>query len=219
MKERAILFSGRMVRAILEGRKTQTRRLVKPQPIIDGPVSWWPDNSKPEHAFIGDGDLQIKLLEDASCPYGYAYADGSKDRLWVRETWAALDREFEDPEVIYRADYRPGTGIYASPCNCGWCDDGENHAKWRPSIYMPRWASRINLEITGVRVERLQDITTSDIAAEGVDNGKSNAKMGDRHDAMQRIAFEELWDSINGDRAAWSSNPWVWVVDFARVQP
>ena len=175
VKERPILFSGEMVRAILDGRKTQTRRVVKPQP-------------PPLGGFVKN-------------PYGQP-----GDRLWVRETWALDDKYY------YRADGAVGD-------RCG---------KWKPSIHMPRAASRITLEITGVRVERLQEITISDIYAEGAitdewlewrdDVSGVGMPAGSRIE-NERDVWEKLWDSINGKTYPWKSNPWVWVIEFKRIKP
>lgn len=222
MKQRPILFSAPMVRAILDGRKTQTRRLLSPQPLFTRDM-----------VMIG-GRGVVRTVEGRTytdeecvrglsylCPYGVV-----GDRLWVRETWAALDRDGEDPDVLYRADYLPGTGRYTSPCNCGWCDDGEEHAKWRPSIHMPRWASRITLEVTGVRVERLQGLSEADALAEGpLCTTKPSRRLyrateSDAWEDDPRDAFRRIWERVNYKRegAAWVSNPWVWVVDFKRIE-
>lgn len=193
MKERPILFSGPMVRAILEGRKTQTRRVVKPQPI--GKI-WNPPVDPP-------------CLQDDSgrfhpCPYGYA-----GDRLWVRETWAHVPatayRQSEGVVQTISPDDTDMAAVYAA-------DWSRSAPRWRPSIHMPRWASRITLEITGVRVERLQDITTKDAVREGVSYDVSKPDGGPIH------RFQKLWNSINKDRAPWESNPWVWVVEFRRLE-
>ncbi len=194
-----MLFSGPMVRAILDGRKTMTRRVVK-QRDLDA--------------------MEGKMLADYEahnwCTYGRI-----GDRLWVRETW----RPAYDADLFccveYRADaakIKPPMGAltedqghrFADDCP----DDSGLHMHWRPSIFMPRWASRITLEVTAVRVERVQDITTEDATAEGV------CEFNDCHAPMLHVSlFGELWDSINGKRkgCAWADNPWVWVVSFRRV--
>lgn len=174
MKERPILFSGPMVRAILEGRKTQTRRVVKPQPA--------------HIAGIGTV-LNIDTITGKACPYGKP-----GDRLWVRETWDGVRLDGGGALVSYRADGdKPVT------------DDG----RWHPSIHMPRWASRITLEVVSVRVERLQEISEEDAMAEGVALAE-NYRGPVAH-------FASLWEQING-LGSWNANPWVWVVEFRRVQ-
>lgn len=202
MKERPILFSGDMVRALMDGRKTQTRRVVK-LPRKDGVG----DN---RYVFT-DSEGKDRFID---CPYGEP-----GDRLWVRETWADVDYESrEDGMVctrtatIYRAD---GVGLG---------EFGPDEIKWRPSIFMPRLASRITLEITGVRVQRLQDISEEDAIAEGIhyDEAMKGYQVGDGmsgifyHGRNPRISYRDLWDSINGE-LSWELNPWVWVVEFRRV--
>ena len=203
MKERPILFSAPMVRAILEGRKTQTRRIIKPQPsganTQKDPYGWrwkWVPTDKriPICEWGKDTTGWISMLKH--CPYG-----ASGDRLWVRETWGPCDGGF-----CYRAIERPTV----KP------DDG----RWHPAIHMPRWASRITLEIEAVRVERLIEITSEDCIAEGVQcreiwtmDGPSGLPW-----MQPEGAFRELWESINGARS-WDLNPWVWVIQFRRITP
>jgi hypothetical protein len=209
MKERPILFSGDMVRAILEGRKTQTRRLIKPQPdyfynmVMGDPR---PIKGLSYGAVKSGNDIQIK------CPFGQP-----GDRLWVRETWC----EFPKFEYHYRAD---------------WCTERDEEfwqavsdMKWRPSIHMPREASRILLEIDEIRVERLADITEEDAKAEGLDFRSYLYKDGDdtRYTESNlpvvfgvtfRNSFAGLWDSIYAKQGAgWDANPWVWVVKLHRI--
>lgn len=202
MKERPILFSAPMVRALLDGRKTQTRRLVKrPFPSCSGDVH-------PSPARYGEWfQMAEGSPSDAfKCPYGQP-----GDRLWVRETWrpigdAPLSECVGPGDVMFAASVAQIDGLVF---------------KFRPSIHMPRWASRITLEVTGVRVERLQDISDDDCCSEGVDGpmcaallGKSPLKMGH----CERVAYAALWESING-AGSWAANPWVWVVEFKRVTP
>jgi hypothetical protein len=193
MKERPILFSAPMVRAILDGRKTQTRRVCKVQPVVrpdlspSGLLAWLVDagtymfGDKPMPEFVN------------RCPYGRP-----GDHLWVREAFVfCLDDKFGPipDSVIYRADEG----------NADW-----SHG-WKPSIHMPRCASRILLEITSVRVERLNDISEADARAEGY------AEIPGSANQMAPAAwFEGLWESINGP-GSWNDNPWVWVVEFRRV--
>lgn len=219
IKERPILFSAPMVRAILEGRKTVTRRKVKKRAALDCLAAGL------EPAFLilpGNADL---------CPYG---APG--DRLWVRETWYCdhfevqkgpylqpadmhdLDQSREDGELVYAAD--------------GLTPHEQEQPTWKPSIHMPRWACRILLEITDVRVERLQEISEEQAVAEGLiwqgqENGKAFYSHAERKyppGAHQQFgisgvdaisAFRNLWNSVGGD---WDANPWVWCVSFRRVE-
>jgi len=194
-KEHPIIFNGPMVRAILAGRKTQTRRVMKPQPDPDGKVDVGEIGSTRGFAYVrgSRGGRCTKI----PCPYGQP-----GDRLWVRETWALTDQagyHEADAWPVYRADDPDWETME------GW--------RWRPSIHMPRWASRITLEITDVHVERLQDISAGDAAAEGVDGVVSVAIT---HDPVpSRNAFRVLWDSINAKRGyGWDANPWVWVIEF-----
>ena len=194
MKERPILFSAPMVRAILDGRKTQTRRVVKPQPsqeLLD-------DYAQIRRERGVQKDDAEMLSECLPCPYGFP-----GDRLWVRETWA---RDDEDGALMYRADV--GCDDDANAWERGRIE-GVSRYRWRPSIHMPRWASRITLEITDVRVERLQDIGEEDAEAEGIP--RSDVSPPD----MGRFAYQQLWESINGPDS-WAANPWVWVIGFKR---
>lgn len=193
---RPILFSGPMVRAILEGRKTQTRREVKAINHDSFEVFTAADPS----GFWGF-DAKNDPVLCVHSPYGEV-----GDRLWVRESFAVC----ADNNIFYRADGKP---------------DPWDGVKWKPSIHMPRLASRITLEITGVRVERLNAISEDDAKAEGTENRSDLAwGHGGQGDDMarwavdhgHRYAFCHLWDSINGD-GAWSLNPWVWVVEFKVV--
>ena len=211
--ERPIIFSGEMVRAILEGRKTQTRRVIKPQPIDSRT-----DSATHDHAlsnwFWAD---EFGLLGEAfKCPYG-----APSDRLWVRETW------IEPPYVTGRM-LREGADTWPRACYRADDENEEELQEWgwrvRSPLHMPRWASRITLEITGVRVERLQDIDAGDAKAEGlaVANHEHGAYYGIRHadvwERDPRRTFERLWRSLHrtpGKR--WDDNPWVWVIEFKRT--
>lgn len=202
MKERPILFSAPMVRALLNGTKTQTRRAIKPE--------WW-RCLDPE-----DEDDRAAALKQ--CPYG---APG--DRLWVKETWcSAYARGCFG--VMFRADglfRQTGKRAEKGPHFDGGSPQPNPIVKWRPSIFMPRWASRIKIEITEVRVQRLHDITDEDAVAEGCPpRGPKPEGVGSQvFDPDSPIkAFERLWRPINGD-AAWFDNPWVWALTFRRVQP
>lgn len=190
MSERPILFNDEMVRAILEGRKTQTRRPINPQPecdrffhLVEHPNGLWWD----ENICIG------------SCPYGK-----NGGQIWVRETHQ-IDNPHTDRRVCYRAT-ESNRKVLAH--------------KWRPSIHLPRWASRILLEITDIRVERVQDISEQDSIAEGVEriNGDYFRNyFGENYAACSCAmkSFQTLWHSIYEKYGfAWFKNPWVWVIEF-----
>jgi hypothetical protein len=215
VKERPILFNADMVNAILAGLKTQTRRVIKDQPpegcgLIDvGVYAPIVIDRKGEQqpgpdvfgAFSEDGDWGFK------CPYGQP-----GDRLWVREAFRNRRVDNSPGDVVYRADHPGESNV---PGSCG--------RSWKPSIHMPRWASRITLEIVSVRVERLKDISKIDAEAEGVqrhgDSWKDYLHPTDSHFALDaRTSFATLWSSINGP-GSWAANPWVWVVEFRRVEP
>jgi hypothetical protein len=191
MKERPILFSGPMVNAILECRKTQTRRIVKPQP-------------SPADILAGDIIYCGPMGVIQWCPY----AREVNNRLWVRETfYECVDN---NDKIHYAADGEPPT-------------TERRHYKKRPSIFMPRLASRITLEITGVRVERLQDISDSDCIAEGISDEAMDecehyqiAGSPLRGGSVERCAYSTLWESINGP-GSWEKNPFVWVIEFKRI--
>lgn len=195
VKELPILFSGKMVRAILDGTKTQTRRVA--HLVYDGEV-------------LPGGDGYAGWEPDATRGWGRCRPG---DRLWVRETWAAhpLDQQKPPCRVLYRAD---GVNWWRWPKEAGGQKRGRKDDdypawvtdRWRPSIYMPRWASRITLEVTRVRVEQLQAITEEDARAEGCEVGTHTMET-----ALQ--LFPGIWDAIAGD-----SNPWVWVVEFRRLE-
>ena len=194
MKERPILFSGSMIRAILADRKHMTRRVIKPQPTKEYKYQTWHDSN----TYEWDMDHPLSRHKDfhqARCPY-------RADRLWVRETWRESGSNM-------------GRDIPSVPCDVYYrADDGYSDGPWRPSIYMPRWASRITLTVKNVRVERLQDITPQEARAEGV-CGR------DMHiDSNAIYWFKRLWDSINKKRGyEWNVNPWVWVVEFEKLLP
>lgn len=188
LKERPILFSAPMVRALLIGSKTQTRRIVKPQPqkLSAAELQW------------KNGLCAMNRLEKQS-PYGVA-----GDRLWVRETWAQ-PTSLDPSPVFYFADYPA-----CVPSQYENVPQSPDDIRWSPSIHMFRWMSRITLRITGVRVERLQDISRGDAMAEGCPFANMAAGPDPRH------WYAELWQQING-ASSWDVNPWVWVVEFERL--
>ena len=242
MNEKPILFNSEMVRAILDGRKTQTRRVVKPQPNHLSPVT---PHLRPNGEYtwvLAETGMGSGVTTDGfKCPYGRV-----GDCLWVRETWSIttnINRLSPWPNRPHKLDDPPNKNsavIYRADGKWQWTDeDGgmTDRSYWRPSIHMPRWASRITLEITDVRVERLQDISDGDAAREGVPpnwcgplNGWSpeehrylDIKHIDLDDDIDeapyfltaREAFVSLWDSFNAKRGySWGSNPWVWVYEF-----
>ena len=200
--EKPILFRGEMVRAILDGRKTQTRRVIKPQPELraNGSVLWWKnDMLVPESTYRS--------------PYG---APG--DRLWVKETFSHEDGWYPDDAGHSWKNCRSPIGhdglctyvhYRASMSTKQIREYNDDPWPWTPSIFMPRWASRITLEVVSVRVERVQDISHRDAIAEGV---------AARVVPLSQNAFAHLWDSINAKRGySWDSNPFVWVIEFRRI--
>lgn len=205
MKERPIPFTAPMIQAILEGRKTQTRRIVKPQPEIRiGHQSWdmgseimlW--GKRPIIHTIARHGREIMAAK--YCPYGQI-----GDRLWVRE---GLERSFDENDpwgVTYRADrvVIPGRQWDWIPLSLS-------------ARYMPRWASRITLEITDIRVERVQEISEADVLAEGC---KYLAyRCAEEMKPCDPEEYSDLWDMINGKTYPWASNPWIWVISFKRVE-
>ncbi|EIY5075209.1 MULTISPECIES: morphogenetic protein [Klebsiella pneumoniae complex] len=207
--ECGMIFNAEMVRALLSGRKTQTRRIIKPQPeaTLSGSLSgkWL---SRPLNGLL------LPKIEDIAihCPFGVV-----GDRIWVRETFQGplFDYDlmdsyckdptpFEKPEFcVYKADGVPAPEFYDA--------DDELHCCWRPSIHMPRWACRILLEITNVRVERLKSISDGDAIREGCST--ADMMSGD----CVADVFARLWVSIYGSDS-WNANPWVWVIEFKRVE-
>lgn len=216
VKERPIIFSTAMVQALLSDSKTQTRRIVKPPRWARGR-----DVELGEHGMAIVFDPKYETHNWIPCPYASIdvcfdtfrprYSVG--ERLWVRETWGAgwlngdghyyairpTGKQHELPDkIFYKADGKHD-------------DESEGRYCWRPSIHMPRWASRITLEVTGVRVERVQDISHRDALAEGVEYDLS------KPDGSPLARFKKLWDKINGP-GSWESNPWVWVISFKRLE-
>ena len=204
MNEHPILFSGEMVQAILEGRKTQTRRVIRtvPNDFVPNPHNPYDDGVWHfDHPDIMNAEQDERVTIPIRCPYGVP-----GDLLWVREAWATPGNydsikpselaasHFTRDQIVYRATEQYGDVYY----------------RWRPSIFMPRWASRITLEVVSVRVERVQDISERDAYAEGIGLDPTLP-----HPLQW---FKELWDSINAKRGyPWQSNPWVWVVEFRQT--
>lgn len=257
-QSRQILFNGPMVQAILDGRKTQTRRVINPQPspgvrtlqpiqrpILKGEENTW----VPRGPLLRSGG-SIAVGRTVRCPYGTA-----GDRLWVREAWRIADLPYDDaPGIQYRVD---GAEEWHDPIDpiYGWDDykyeawfermtqqliedcekaglepDGDgayswntetNPNRWRPSIHLPRWASRITLEVTGVRVERVWEISAGDAMAEGVGEIPEiweSISNQPPYPGDWKIAFSCLWDSINAKRGyGWEDNPYCWVITFSVV--
>lgn len=207
MTDRPILFSGPMVRAILSGAKTETRRVVKPAP---SQRKWLDLRGAAAAEPAGAHGVQFRLpggspLTCVPCPYGVP-----GDRLWVKETWMASAANDSGDEALigYRADdtdeWRDITGPAMNHDDkLEWCSRwvGRGNGAWQPSIYMPRWASRLTLAVEAVRVERLHEIDDAGARAEGV---------------ADREAYRVLWCDINGAES-WDVNPWVWVVEFKRA--
>ena len=238
-----MIFNGEMTRAILDGRKTQTRRIMKVQPehselglsrvveskngIDDGKYFW----------SQSDATGLKSRSKPFACPFGTV-----GDRIWVRETWAILGNEDgccidwegnlckadkRSAARIYRAscEQRPGDyGLWSIPDDADWKPHTKDHqfeGAWRPSIHMPRWASRITLEITNVGVQRLQDISSGDAVREGIcqlpASGRYCVSPGDQYFGGASLSAKEvyswLWSSIYGEEN-WKANPWVWVIEF-----
>ena len=209
MKSRPIIFSGPMVKAILDGKKTQTRRVINPAPYqVEGSNLWFIKRGNLAFGLPDGTELCTQALALWSvCPYGKC-----GDRLWVRETWAAFNTGYYDrPEmgVFYRADGE---------------QDRIDRGRWRPSIHMPRKYSRIDLEICSVRVERLQEITLSDVATEGWPDApiEKSVWLNELQDLADNgfAWYRGLWDLLNAKRGhSWESNPWVWAISFRRLSP
>jgi hypothetical protein len=230
IKERSIIFSGPMVRSIISGTKTQTRRIINPQPPVhhwehfkDSPLAEYQLRAA-VHGNVGCWTPMMRKNGEewrydetacAVCPYG-----ADTDQLWVREAFCLNNPEFEHQKP---PTPRPSNGnrwpwYAATEPNV----EGKNgKSPWKSSIHMPRWASRLLLTVISLRVERLQEITEDDAVAEGIDYNEERRLAGLYFyngggfwvkDA--RTAYSALWDKINGERANWASNPWVWVVSF-----
>lgn len=214
MKQIPILFSTRMVQAILDGRKTMTRRVVKPQPntqLHDVKMGYW--SEYPE-------DLKQPYIK---CRYGEV-----GDVLWVRETFVEGLEMNDSEEFVWDEDGQPKEKTWYKADNdidYWWCDGVRENVPWKPSIHMPKAAARIWLQVTDVRVERLHQITEEDAVAEGIERVPSvpfiiryRDYIGSAESFESPIdSFGSLWESING-AGSWGANPWVWVVIFRRIE-
>lgn len=232
MKERPIIFSGPMVRAILDGQKTQTRRIVKfklhPElPVTElyehGPFITQPLNTQSwsaTHEYCGGNIIE----QGIKCPYGQ-----QGDRLWVRETWAGhWGPPSDKSRIVTGVEVKQTNGELAiatkdNPLNLLYKADCEemplSHLNWTPSIHMFRWASRITLEVEAVGVERLQDISDLDAYEEGAEGPRptyDGNEIGETGPPSFVHGFADIWDSIHGD-GAWKEDPWVWVITFRRL--
>lgn len=240
MRERPILFNAEMVRAVLSGAKTQTRRVVKTVQLRGDHVGVRVVGSYPHVVELTDEGLMWRPTGGMPAPVPYPTPERCSpygvpgDRLWVREAYAIDDYRYLpgcgslrerpadlDPRSLYyRAD---GDCCAQIPeCQCQSGVGGRRARFWRSARYMPRWASRILLEVTDVRIERVQDISEADARAEGTSltaiAGTVNGQPAELHPMSHKQAFGWLWDSINEKRGlGWNANPWVWIVEFERV--
>lgn len=231
MKERPVLFNGDMVRAILDGRKTQTRRVMKTQPSanfspmnmaleLDYTARWFTPGVVDKDGYLQPAKKQMFGVADED--EGYACPLGAVgDRLWVRETWQAIHDSLDEFGYVDERTYAPSIlkekdsywhTVFAE--SYGEENREDRGFPWRPAIHMPRWASRILLEITSVRVKRLQDISEEDAKAEGV---APSAHAITPPEAIYRVGFLNLWCSIYGEES-WQANPWCWVIEFRRME-
>ncbi len=248
MKERPIIFSGKMVKSILAGRKTQTRQVIRPQPILSGPDIIGPEEwlMRLPGSLFGEPNPMLADLGPL-CPYGTP-----GDNLWVRETWriGAWNEDIGEVCVDYRADNHARqewlkvedeeqfdrlwiqstddaltSGLEAGEDGTYHWEPGKGPTRWRPSIHMPRWASRITLEMVSRWAERVHDISEQDTIAEGVHQVEDRVRghsweieFGLGWFDTPTLAFRALWDSLNAKRGVgWETNPWVWVLEFRQV--
>ncbi|MEZ7000510.1 hypothetical protein [Klebsiella variicola] len=238
MKERGMIFNGEMVRAILDGRKTQTRREVKLNldiACLATTYDWATSLAANHYQGLTEEQIQQKAeslrgvihpvilgngqMVSIICPHGKP-----GDRIWVREAFRVHSRATDVATLIYKASERNSWTEQTHRVPVAVCNKPATPEKWTPSLHMPRWASRILLEITDVRVERLNTISEKDATAEGVPPagsllpdypGTFLTPKGDF--ATAKVAFQRLWESIYGEES-WKANGWVWVISFKRVE-
>ncbi|MBJ6377856.1 hypothetical protein [Enterobacter hormaechei] len=251
MKERGMIFNGEMVRAILDGKKTQTRRIMKVQPSdgfhpthngydLDLNAHWYTPGVIDKNGYLQPAKKDVFGVADENegytCPFG---AVG--DRIWVRETWGVVSHELDEDgriqpwipdrpataihEMPFGNGYYSGHAIYAADGDFTWGDDDgyeDGRSCWKPSIHMPRAACRILLEVTSVRVERLNSISQEDAQAEGMELTGWRPTYSDPDSGGEVWTpydnFAQLWESIYGEES-WKANPWVWVIEFKVASP
>ncbi|EDZ4569897.1 hypothetical protein GVS27_21420 [Salmonella enterica] len=208
MKECGMIFNAEMVNAILSGRKTQTRRVLATDQDAVKFCPEWDVNGKQIFIVLGEKDHtgMNPVITAIPCHFGQP-----GDRIWVRETFRVHSRATDVATLVYRASVRNSWTEQTHRVPVAVCNKPATPEKWTPSIHMPRWASRITLEITDVRVERLNSISDSDASKEGccIADMESGDCLSD--------VFARLWTSIYGDDS-WQANPWVWVIEFKRVE-
>lgn len=214
MTERGMIFNGEMVRALLDGRKTQTRRIIKDCMVGRDQISKFIQIGK---KFIGCYPEGVPELIRECCPYGVP-----GDRIWVREAFRVHSRATDLATLVYKASERNSWTEQTHRVPISVCNKPATPDKWTPSIHMPRWASRITLEITSVRVEQLKSISEEEARSEGVARlregfWKHYQPGWTQHQLSARGSFATLWDSIFGS-GEWDRNPWVWVVEFNRIE-
>lgn len=212
MRERPILFSAPMVRALLLGTKTQTRRIVHPRLHIEM------ESEDDANIYQSNPRFGEEVMRSVACPYGVA-----GDRLWVREAYAVPPGSDSRDDVVYRADL---SDEQLAEARAAQRTLKRSPAPWKPGIHMFRWASRITLEVTNIRAERLFDISEADAKSEGV-RGPHHGRWTDREGRLTppesepprcwAHSFFVAWREINGNDSLWS-NPWVWVVEFRRIE-
>lgn len=210
MNERGMIFNGEMVRAILDGRKTQTRRVLATYQDAVKFCPEWDVNGKQIFIVLGEKDHtgMNPVITAIPCPFGQ-----HGDRIWVRETFRVHSRATDVATLVYRASVRNSWTEQTHRVPVAVCNKSATPEKWTPSIHMPRWASRILLEITDVRVERLRDLSEEDAKSEGITPSAGGVLPSWEY----RINFRDLWMDIYGTDN-WGANPWVWVIEFKRVE-